>query len=498
MLTLKKIEIDTYRDNVAFLARNCDLYRPEEYQAFKKVEVLNNGCNCLQAKLLIVDDPAIVGPNELGLSEQAFHRLGLAAGASVSIRPAVPPQSLDHVRSKIHGHTLDPGQIEQVISDIAAFRYSEMEIAAFLVSCAGFMTTDEMLSLTQAMAKVGNRLSWKAPIVVDKHCIGGIPGNRTSMIVVPIVAAHGLTIPKTSSRAITSPAGTADTMEVLAKVDLSTRQMQKVVEDCNGCIVWGGHVNLSPADDILISVERPLMIDTREQMVASIMSKKAAAGSTHLLIDIPIGSSAKIRTPTDAMRLRKLFEYVGGKIGLDVSVTVTDGTQPIGNGIGPVLEALDVMAVLEGASGAPADLREKSLRMAGTILENDPALHGGTGYARARHLLDSGAALETMNKIIDAQGRNTSQQELGPLTSEITAPANGVISAIDCFRLARIARYAGAPMDTGAGIRLFKKVGDTVRKGDPLYRIHACFQSDHHFAADFATEASGYTIGGHP
>ena len=96
--------------------------------------------------------------------------------------------------------------------------------------------------------------------------------------VVPIVAAHGLTIPKTSSRAITSPAGTADTMEVLAKVDLSVDQMKDVVAACNGCLMWGGHVNLSPADDILIAVERPLSLDTREQMVASIMSKKIAAG----------------------------------------------------------------------------------------------------------------------------------------------------------------------------------------------------------------------------
>src|SRR6476620_8900023 len=190
------------------------------------------------------------------------------------------------------------------------------------------------------------------------------PSRSWSMIVVPIVAAHGLTIPKTSSRAITSPAGTADTMEVLARVDLGVEEMKEVVNACHGCLVWGGHVNLSPADDILISVERPLSIDTREQMVASIMSKKLAAGSTHLLIDLPVGPAAKLTSAMEAMRLRKLFEFVGDHFGISVEVVTTDGRQPIGRGIGPLLEAQDVMAVLANDAGAPADLREKSLRLA--------------------------------------------------------------------------------------------------------------------------------------
>ena len=214
-----------------------------------------------------------------------------------------------------------------------------MEIAAFLIGSASFMTSGELLALVEAMARAGTQLNWPSPIVVDKHCIGGIPGNRTSMIVVPIVAAHGLTIPKTSSRAITSPAGTADTMEVLARVDVGIEEMKEVVAACRGCLVWGGHVNLSPADDILISVERPLSLDTREQMVASIMSKKLAAGSTHLLIDLPVGPTAKLANATEAMRLRKLFEFVGDHFGIAVEVITTDGRQPIGNGIGPVLEA---------------------------------------------------------------------------------------------------------------------------------------------------------------
>src|SRR5581483_4628592 len=144
------------------------------------------------------------------------------------------------------------------------------------------------------------------------------------MVVVPIVAAHGLTIPKTSSRAITSPAGTADTMEVLARVDLEIEEMREVVSAERGCLVWGGHVNLSPADDVLISVERPLAIDTREQMVASILSHKLAAGSPRLLIDPPGGPTAKVRSKGEAIPLRKLFEHVGDNIGLAIEVLITD------------------------------------------------------------------------------------------------------------------------------------------------------------------------------
>lgn len=493
MLKLKQVGIDTYRDNIAFIARNCTVYRPEEYQALKKIEVKHDGGKIL-ASLMIVDDETIVARDELGLSEQAFRRLGLAEGVEVTLTPAVPPISLDHVRSKIHGHNLDATQIDAIIADIAAHRYSEMEIAAFLVSSAGFMTTDELLAMTNSMARVGNRLHWDAPIVVDKHCIGGIPGNRTSMVVVPIVAAHGLPMPKSSSRAITSPAGTADTMEVLAKVDLSTNEMRDVVEACNGCLVWGGHVNLSPADDILIAVERPLAIDTREQMVASILSKKLAAGSSHLLVDVPVGPTAKVRSHNEALRLRKLFEYVGDATGLNLQVVLSDGNQPIGRGIGPVLEARDVMSVLRCEPGAPQDLREKSIEMAGYVLDFDPNLRGGKGRERAQELLDSGAALATMNKIIDAQGRKTVEPCLGELVWDVCAPNDGVVERIDCFRIARIARLAGAPMDAGAGINLWKKVGETVEKDEPLYRIHACFQSDFRFATSMAREMSGYQV----
>lgn len=496
-LKIRRVNLDTGRENVAVISRRSKALRPEVFRGFSRVEVQRQS-KVLLATLLITDDDSLVGPGEIGLSDPAFRRFGAPVGDFASVTPSAPPASMDAVRAKIQGRTLSEAEIAGIVGDLTRFRYSDMEIAAFLFSFASFTTSDELLALTKAMAHTGTQLRWDTPIVVDKHCIGGIPGNRTSMVVVPIVAAHGLMIPKTSSRAITSPAGTADTMEVLARVDLDVDAMKEVVSACNGCLVWGGHVNLAPADDILISVERPLSLDTREQMVASIISKKLAAGSSHLLIDLPVGPTAKLVNATEAMRLRKLFEFVGDRFGIAIEAITTDGRQPIGTGIGPVLETHDVMAVLSNDPGAPPDLREKSLRLAAHLLEYDPALRGGTGYARARELLESGAALKQMQKIIDAQGPSVCRTDLGTLTIDVPAPADGVVTSIDCLRLNRIARTAGAPIDKGAGIKIFKKIGDRVEQGEPFYRIYCMDQPEHDLAVAAARQESGYVIDGRP
>ena len=496
-LNIRQVNLDTGRENVAIMSRRSKALRPEVFRGFSRIEVRHNS-ETLLATLIITDDDSLVGPEDLGLAEPAFRRFAKPAGSKVKVTPAPSPPSLDAVRAKIQGRTLTVDEIGAIVNDLVHYRYSDMETAAFLIGSASFLTSDELLSLTNAMAQAGTKLAWDTPIVVDKHSIGGIPGNRTSMIIVPIIAAHGLTIPKTSSRAITSPAGTADTMEVLARVDLGIEEMKEVVSACHGCLVWGGHVNLAPADDILISVERALSLDTREQMVASIMSKKLAAGSTHLLIDLPVGPAAKVRTAIEAMRLRKLFEFVGDHFGIAVEVITTDGRQPIGWGIGPVLEAQDVMAVLANDPNAPSDLREKSLRLAAHVLENDPDLRGGTGYARARELLESGAALRQMQKIIDAQGPSAYRTDLGTLKADILAADDGAVRGIDCLRLNRLARMAGAPIDKGAGIRVLKKIGDRVEKGEPIYRLHAFETSEFELAVGAAKIDAGYQIDGKP
>jgi thymidine phosphorylase len=496
-LRVRRIGLDTGRENVVVMPSASAAFRPEVFRGFSRVRIATEA-HAIIASLITAEDRQMLGADELGLTEPAFRRLGCPEGTLVTLLPVMPPDSLEAVRGKIAGRSLTPGDLAEIVRDLAGYRYADIEVAAFLVGAASFLTTGELLDLTRAMADAGSRLTWPRPLVIDKHCIGGIPGNRTSMIVVPIVAAHGLLIPKTSSRAITSPVGTADTMEVLARVDLDTEEMRRVVEECGGCLVWGGHVRLSPADDVLIGIGRPLGIDNRELMVASILSKKLAAGSTHLLIDIPVGPHAKVHDLDEAVRLRKLFEYVGDRLGLNTEVLLTDGSQPIGTGIGPVLEARDVMRVLSGDPLAPADLREKAIRISGRLLENDPNLRGGTGEARARELLENGEALRAMERIMRAQGPPPSVAELGQLTTDVAAERDGVVVAIDNLRLNRLARLAGAPIAKGAGIELCKKLGDRVKAGEPLYRVFACEPFEFEFAQASARRDHGYRLADAP
>lgn len=497
-LAIRRIGIDTYRENVAYLHRDCAVYRAEGFQALSKISVHANGRHIL-ATLNVVDDASIVGCNQLGLSQDAFAQLGIPDGHDASVWHAEKPASSAALNRKIAGERLDQQDFTAVVRDIADRHYSKIELTAFVVSTyRNELDREEVYFLTRAMVASGQRLDWQAPLVVDKHCIGGIPGNRTSMLVVPIVAAYGLLCPKTSSRAITSPAGTADTMEVLARVELELAQLRDIVRAQHGCLAWGGTADLSPADDVLISVERPLAIDSPGQMVASILSKKIAAGSTHLVLDIPIGPTAKVRSMAQAQRLRRLFEYVAARMPLSIDVVITDGRQPIGQGIGPMLEARDVMRVLENDPRAPADLRDKSLRLAGRLIECDPQVRGGDGLAIASRILASGQALAKMNAIIAAQGATGfahDRAQLGERSFDVLAPGPGVVTGIDNLQLARIAGLAGAPKVKAAGVDLFRKLGQPVAGGDSLYRVHARFPADLAFARQAIDVSSGYTIG---
>lgn len=483
MMRIRPVKIDTYRENVVFLRRDSDLCRAQGFDALSMVEVVAAGRGIVG--VLHVVGERFLEHGKIGLCEYAFEKLGLPSGAEVEVRHPEPVRSVEVIRRKIAGETLSQEDFRYIVRDIVQNRYSKVELTAFVVACSqSALDRDEVYHLALAMVEQGQRLSWGQDMVVDKHCIGGIPGNRTTMLVVPIVAAYGLAIPKTSSRAITSPAGTADTMEVLANVNLPLNQVQQVVEKEGGCLAWGGAFALSPADDIIISVERPLNIDSPGQMIASILSKKRAAGSTHVLLDIPVGETAKVKNYTQAVQLKKLFEYVGGRMGMTLEVVLTDGSQPVGRGIGPVLEARDVLQVLKNAPDAPQDFLRKGIELAGRIVEFDPKVRGGAGASIAEKILRSGEALDKMERIIAAQGAHRMKAP-GALTREMTAPRAGLITLLENHKISKVAKLAGAPVDQGAGVDLLKKLGDPVKQGEPVFRIHAEHAADLGFALDY-------------
>ena len=487
MLRIRRLGIDTYQEMVVYLRDDSPICRSEGFEALSRVEVRLDDRHITATVNVVRSDSGMpLARGEAGLSESAWRALGATQGAAAHVSHPPVIESFSQVRAKIYGHSFTEEGLQHVIADVVEGHYSNIEMAAFITACASnHFDLDETVALTRAMVDVGSRLAWHRTPVVDKHCVGGLPGNRTTLIVVPIVAALGAIIPKTSSRAITSPSGTADTMETLAPVALESAQMRTVVEREGGCIVWGGGVNLSPADDILIRVERPLDLDSDSQLVASVISKKVAAGSNRVVLDLPIGPTAKVRSTQAGKVLADRLVAVGNAFGLRIDVLLTDGSQPVGRGIGPALEARDVLAVLRNETSAPQDLRERSLLLAGRILEVAGVATDGSGIAMATAALSDGRAWEKFQRIAEAQG-GMRDLKLAPHRRDVVASHAGRITSLDNRRLSRIAKLAGAPRAAASGLDLHVRAGSTVQRGQPLYTVYAEAPGELEYALEYA------------
>lgn len=493
-IPLVRAGIDTYRQPVVFMHKDCHLCRAEGFSSLTRVEITLRERKII-ASLNVVTDADWLAPDIAALSNSAWTSLGVRPGEKGFFGHAEPAESTSAIRAKVYGQKLAQDDFGAIVKDVLAFRLSDLDLAAFIAACAGDrLDVDETIALTRAMQDAGQTLDWGEGMVLDKHCVGGLPGNRTTPIVVAIVAAAGFRIPKTSSRAITSPAGTADTMEVMTPVALKIADLRRVVEAEGGCLAWGGELDLSPADDLLIRIERPLDFDSDGQLVASVMSKKAAAGSNHVLIDIPVGPTAKVRSPGAAVSLAARMESVAAALGLNLRIHVSDGSAPVGRGIGPSLEARDVLAVLKRQADAPSDLRERALDLAGSLLDLAQG-NGPIGREQAEALLASGAAEAKFRAICEAQG-GFFEPGHAPFHAVETAPFAGVIAEIDNRRIARIAKLAGAPGRKNAGVLLHKRPGERVDQGEPLYEIHAETSGELDWARDYArSSTSAFTIG---
>ena len=400
-------------------------------------------------------------------------------------------EAIEVIQKKLLGKKLTYKEIYTVMDEIAHNRLGQVLTTYFAASgySHGF-TNEELYYLTKAMVQTGDQLTWDKKIIADKHSIGGVPGTRTTMIVVPIVAAAGFTIPKSSSRAITTPDGTADDMEVLAGVEFTKEQLYSIVRHANACIVWGGSVNIAPADDILIHVEKPLLFESYDKILVSIMAKKVAFGSNHIVIDLPYGKSVKLHHRNDAEILKNKFEYLAHRFGIKLICLLHETHEPVGRGIGPVLETRDALYVLEQSVLRPIDLEDRALRLSATLLklcleDADQTLQEhvekefGNTHKWAQELLTSGKALEKMREIVTTQGGSSYfsseklTKQLGEHTVTFKSPTTGMISEINSSNTSAIAKILGAPKDKGAGIYFEKKIGDKVQKGDVLFTLYA-------------------------
>ena len=407
----------------------------------------------------------------LGVFKEVKSRLGISDGDVVDVRMADRPESLGSIREKIMGEKLVPSQMETIVEDVVENHLSDIELASFVTALQIHgMSMEENEALARAMVRRGRTIDFKREPILDKHSIGGVPGDKTTLLLVPIVAAAGYTIPKSSSRAITSPAGTADRMEALAPVDLRLKEIHKVVEDVGACIVWGGALDLAPADDLFIQVEYPLSIDPL--LLPSILSKKKAMGSSHVVIDIPVGRGAKMNTISQTNQLAEDFILLGARLGMHIECAVTEGEQPVGHAVGPVLEAKEALEALMGSG--PQDLIDKATSLAGVLFE---MVGEEKGKERAMGILSSGEAEEKMRQIIGAQGSDPGVEpedlKVGDKLHDVLSERGGRVLSVDNRVIAQIARVAGAPNDKGAGLIMRAKLGDSVSDGEPLLRIYS-------------------------
>ncbi|MBL4797783.1 MAG: thymidine phosphorylase family protein [Oleispira sp.] len=489
-LYLTKIGIDTYQHAVVFMRKDCHVCRAEGFNAMTRVRVCTDKKSITATLITVSED--FLSHKQAGLSDVAWKMLGAEEGEVVQFSHAPAVDSMSYVRGKLYGEVFTDQSATAIVEDIKKGNYSDVQLAAFVAACADDrLNLSETIALTRAMVDSGERFYWSQSRVLDKHCVGGLPGNRTTPIVTAIIAANGFTMPKTSSRAITSPAGTADTMETMTPVTLSFEHMKTVVEQQGACLAWGGSVSLSPIDDIVIRIERALDLDSEGQLVASVISKKVAAGSSHVLIDIPVGPSAKVRTHGAAEKLSHHLIETGAALGLHVETIITDGNQPVGRGIGPALEAHDVLAVLRNEKNAPQDLIERALILAARLLkmanQDDERLDNKADdfyLGLAKRTLESGQAYEKFLTICQAQG-GFKEPGVAPYQQTLFAGENGIVSYFNNRFIAKFASLAGAPNAALAGLQMHVRLGDKVERGQALLTLHAQAQGELDYALEF-------------
>src|SRR3989344_4287991 len=465
-LQIKRFGVSAGRP-IVFL-RDEDANR-EDINVGDRIQVARNG-RTIQARVDIVAD--FIKRGEVALTDDILAYLSIQQGEYVDVTLMPSPRSAVYIAKKTNGRQLAKEEIKAIVDDVVSNALTEAEISEFIVGVyRNGMTDQETIHLTEAMYTTGAVIRWHSKVVADKHCIGGIAGNRTTPIVVSICAAAGIVMPKTSSRAITSAAGTAYVVETLTRVTFSARELKTIVKETGACLAWGGSLGLAPADDKLIRIERIPRLDPDAQLIASILSKKIAAGSTHVVIDIPYGNGAKV-TKQRGIILREKFLRVGRHFGLIMRVLLTDGSQPIGNGIGPVLEMIDVLKVLHRRE-PPTDLEDKSLYLAGEILELTNTQKKGRGKELAKAILDSGKAAKKFEDIISAQGATNKPLKVAKLHKTISALRGGIIRHIDNKGINRIASILGCPIDIGAGIYLEHHIGYRIHKGEKLMTLYS-------------------------
>lgn len=471
-LRAKKLDIRTgYPWIVLIHEKDCQRY------GIRAGDMLNFKWRKRDTTVMVDISDTLVRPGQIGLFCDIIEHYEIKQDELIELSLGNRPKSIKAIQKKILGKQLSYGEMYSIMSDIAEYHLGDIEIAFFVASAfaENKFSRNEIYYATKAMAYTGKVFKF-GKVVADKHSTGGLPGNRVTPIIVAIIASYGITIPKTSSRAITSAAGTADTVEVLAPVTFNGEEVKKIVKKTGACLVWGAE-KIAPADDRIIKISYQLGIEPYAKMLISIMAKKVAMGITHLILDIPVGPTTKIPTIKQAEAIEKLFLFLAKKFGIRARAIIQKSVkEPVGQGIGPALEARDILRVLQQKESRPRDLEEKSIFLAGNLLELLDLAKKGTGSYLARKAIINGQAQKKLEQIISAQGGKLIDSEkvkMGGIKWDFKSTKTGKIIAIHNKNLVEVCRLLGNPKEKRAGIYLHKKAGEVVKRGEILCTLYA-------------------------
>lgn len=477
-LRAKKLKIEIGESMMVMISEDDAVQN--NLKSIDKVSLAFNGEKII-VDIIINPD---IRPGTIGVLSDIWKKYKINEEQAIKISYAdCNPLAIEAIRKRMLGKKSTEEDIKNIITEISDGRMSDV-LMTYFVSSSFVKRPDyeELYYTAKAMAESGNMLKFKTKnkIVADKHCMGGVLGNETTMIIVPIIASLGITIPKSFSKAITTPAATGECVDVLMDIEFDEKEIYKIVEKTNCCLAWGGgKINLAPADDKIIKVSYPLSLEPSSKAVISIMAKKRAMGITHCLIDIPVGTSAKVKDMKTAQELKKEFEYVGKKFGMKMRVEITDAKEPIGRGIGPILQVREVLRVLEQHPDRALDLENKALYLAASLVELTGYAKGPKALQVVTEQLKLGRALKKMREIIKAQGKKDNYKILadelkpGKAKHDFIAKKSGMVMDMDMKILNQIARKLGCPLDPGAGIYLYKRLKDKVKIGDKLFTLYS-------------------------
>ena len=388
------------------------------------------------------------------------------------------PLSMQAIRKKLLWKKINEEEINAIIEDVKNNKIHDL-VLAYYVATSFFYKTDihELAYTTKATAYTWDmyRFPW---IVAGKYCIWWVPGNETTMVVIPILASLGITVPKTFSKAITSPAATWECVNVLMDIEFDKQEVIRITDKVWACLVWNEKLNLAPVNDRIIKVSAPLGMEPYARMISSIMAKNYAMGINHCLIDIPMWPTAKVATMKDAKRVAKHFKEIWEYLWIKMDVHITDGSQPIWRWIWACLQTREALRILQQYKTRSEDLEKKIIFLASRLLLLCWAANGLTNAENlVKAQLANWEAWKKMQKIIKAQNWNPNIKSedihLGKFTYDVVADKNCTISKVDMKHLNTMVRWLWAPKEYQAWIYLHKKLWDKVKKWEVIYTMYS-------------------------